>query len=101
MDCKCNNEKHSYHFNVTEMVDGSKHDVMNFDLDCHHDLAKLASHAAEKDNLPSQDAQQLVLGVRLVSHVLKKYPDNMMFANFRAQLKEFKQNMKGKDCKHS
>ena len=30
MDCKCNKEKRSYHFNVTEVVDGKIQEVMNF-----------------------------------------------------------------------
>ena len=98
MDCNCNKEKHSYHFNITEVVDGKIQEVMNFNFGGHHDLAKLAAYAEEKENLSPKHAQQLVLGLRLMHHALKKYPDNAVFANFLNQLNDFKHALKGKDC---
>lgn len=29
MDCNCNKEKHSYHFHISEVVDGKIHDVID------------------------------------------------------------------------
>lgn len=41
-------------------------------------------------------ADELVLGVRLLHHVLKKYPDNPEFAKFLGQLDDFKDYLKNK-----
>lgn len=98
MDCNCNKEKRSYHFNITEVVDGKIQEVMNFNFGGHHDLAKLAELAAEKENMKDKHARQLVLGVRLLHHALKKYPDNQLFANFLNQLNDFKHALK-ENCK--
>ena len=97
MDCKCNKEKHSYHFNITEVVDGKIQEVMNFNFGGHYDLAALANMAEQKENLKPKHAQQLVLGIRLLHHALKKYPDKPEFAKFLGQLNEFKHVLKG-DC---
>lgn len=96
MDCNCKKEKHSYHFNITEVVDGKIQEVMNFNFGGHHDLAALAQYAAEKDNLKDKHAKELVVGMRLLHHVLKKYPDNELFANFLNSLNDFKHVLKGK-----
>ena len=97
MDCNCNKEKRSYHFNITEVVDGKIQEVMNFNFGGHHDLAALAAMAEQKENIKPKHAQQLVLGIRLLHHALKKYPDNKAFANFLEQLNEFKHVLK-EDC---
>ena len=96
MDCNCNKEKHSYHFNISEVVDGKIQEVMNFNFGGHHDLAKLSAYAAEKDNMSAKHAQELVVGLRLMHHALKKYPDHERFAGFLNQLNDFKHALKGK-----
>lgn len=98
MDCNCNKAKRSYHFNVTEVVDGKIEDVMSFNFGGHHDLAKLAELAASKEGVSPKHADELVLGMRLLHHVLKKYPDNERFAAFLPQLNEFKHALKGNAC---
>lgn len=96
MDCNCNKEKHSYHFNISEVVDGKIQEVMNFNFGGHHDLAALSQYAAEKENLSDKHAKELVVGLRLLHHALKKYPDNELFANFLISLNDFKHALKGK-----
>lgn len=92
----CNKEKRSYHFNISEVVDGKIQEVMNFNFGGHHDLAALANLAQTSENLSEKHAQQLVLGMRLLHHALKKYPDNQLFAQFLAQLNDFKHQLKAK-----
>lgn len=94
----CNKEKRSYHFNITEVVDGKIQEVMNFNFGGHHDLAALANHAQAKYGLEEKHADELVLGMRLLHHVLKKYPDNAEFAEFQSKLNAFKHVLKGGDC---
>lgn len=95
MDCNCNKEKRSYHFHISEVVDGKVQDVMSFNFGGHHDLAALAKCAAENLKLKKEKhADELVLGVRLLHHVLKKYPENEEFAKFLGQLDDFKDYLK-------
>ncbi|MCX4258631.1 MAG: DUF3861 family protein [Muribaculaceae bacterium] len=96
MDCNCNKEKRSYHFHISEVVDGKIQDVMSFNFGGHHDLAALAKLAAEKENLSDKHAKELMVGLRLMHHALKKYPDNKLFAEFLGQLNDFKHALKGK-----
>lgn len=88
-------EKRSYHFSITEVVDGKIQDVMSFNFGGHHDLAALAQHAQEKQGISQKHAQQLVLGMRLLHHALKKNDQNPEFASFLAQLNDFKHYLKG------
>ena len=94
----CNKEKRSYHINVTEVVDGKIQEVMNFNLGGHHDIAVLAQKAEQKEGISPKHAAQLVLGMRLLHHALKKNPDNEKFAAFLNQLNDFKHQLKGNDC---
>ncbi|MCM1028144.1 MAG: DUF3861 family protein [Pseudoflavonifractor sp.] len=94
----CNKEKRSYHFNITEVVDGKIKDVMSFNFGGHHDLAALAQLAEQKEGLTEKHARQLVVGMRLLHHALKKYPGNADFAAFLAQLDDFKHKLKGAGC---
>lgn len=98
MDCKCNKEKRSYHFNISEVVEGKIQEVMNFNFGGHHDLVALARLAAEKENLSDKHAAELVVGLRLLHHVLKKYPENDLFSGFLPQLNGFKHALKDKAC---
>lgn len=86
--------KHSYHFNVTEVVDNKIKEVMDFNFGGHHDLAELVEKAVAVGNITEKHAKQLVVGVRLLHHVLKKYPENEIFKAFAPQLKEFKDQLK-------
>lgn len=86
--------KHSYHFNVTEVVDNKVKEVMNFNFGGHHDLAELVEKAVAVGNITEKHAKQLVVGVRLLHHVLKKYPENEIFKEFAPELKAFKDNLK-------
>lgn len=94
----CTKEKRSYHFNISEVVDGKIQEVMNFNFGGHHDLAALAKLAQDKESMSEKHACQLVLGMRLLHHALKKYPDNADFAAFLNQLNDFKHKLKGNDC---
>ena len=98
MDCNCNKEKRSYHFNISEVVDGKIQEVMNFNFGGHHDLAALSDCVAEKYDVSPKHARQLVVGLRLMHHALKKNPDNELYSKFLAQLNDFKHALKGKDC---
>lgn len=86
--------KHSYHFNVTEVVDNKVKEVFDFNFGGHHDLAELVNKAIAVGNITPKHAKQLVVGVRLLHHVLKKYPENEIFKAFAPQLKEFKDALK-------
>lgn len=86
--------KHSYHFNVTEVVDNKVKEVMNFNFGGHHDLAELVEKAVAVGNITEKHAKQLVVGVRLLHHVLKKYPENEIFKEFAPELKAFKDKLK-------
>lgn len=99
MDCNCKKEKRSYHFNISEVVDGKIQEVMNFNFGGHHDLAALAQLAQQKENISPKHAQELVLGIRLLHHVLKKYPDNEAYAKFLGELNDFKHYLKGNAAK--
>lgn len=86
--------KHSYHFNVTEVVDNKIKEVMNFNFGGHHDLAELVAKAESVGNITDKHAKQLVVGLRLLHHVVKKYPENEIFKAFAPALKEFKEALK-------
>lgn len=95
----CIKEKRAYSFNVTEMKDGKETPVMNFDFGGHHDLAALAQRAKKDWDMSDKHAEELVLGMRLLHHVLKKYPENDAFASFLTQVNDFKQILKkGAQC---
>ena len=93
-NCDCNKVKHSYHFNVSEVVDGKIKEALNFNFGGHHDLAELVDKAMAVGNITEKHAKQLVCGVRLLHHVLKKYPENELFKNFAPQLHDFKHALK-------
>ncbi|MCH5347655.1 MAG: DUF3861 family protein [Muribaculaceae bacterium] len=87
-------EKRSYHFNVTEVVDGKIQEVMNFNFGGHHDLAALVEKVVETGEFKEKHVKELVVGVRLLHHVLKKYPDNQIFMDFAPYFKAFKDKLK-------
>lgn len=86
--------KRSYHFQVAEVVDNKVKDVFNFNFGGHHDLENLVDKAVAVGNITEKHARQLVCGVRLLHHVLKKYPDNEAFKTFAPKFKEFKDALK-------
>ncbi len=96
-------EKKSYFFNVIEANEGKMTEVMNFNFGGHHDLAAMVDKVrqagiVEKD----KHAKELVLGIRLLHHVMKKNPDSELFKAFAPQFKAFKDAFKvkvGCNCK--
>ena len=87
-------KKHSYHFQVGEVVENKVKDVFNFNFGGHHDLAEMVEKAVAVGNITEKHAKQLVCGVRLLHHVLKKYPENEAFKAFFPKFDEFKDALK-------
>ena len=50
-NCNCNKEKRSYHFNISEVVDGKIQEVMNFNFGGHHDLAAMVEKISAKGDI--------------------------------------------------
>ena len=95
MDCKRKKEKRSYHFNITEVEDGKIKEVMNFNFGGHHDLAALAEMTAAKGDISEKHAKELVVGIRLLHHVLKKCADDSaIFSDLYPVFEEFKKTVK-------
>ena len=92
--------KRSYHFNVTEVVEGKIQEVMNFNFGGHHDLAAMVENTEKAGVLSDKHAKEFVLGMRLLHHVLKKNPDLELFKDFYPAFEAFKKNVKGQfGCK--
>lgn len=89
-----NKVKKSYHFQVGEVIDNKVKDVFNFNFGGHHDLAEIVDKAVAVGNITEKHAKQLVCGVRLLHHVLKKYPENEAFKEFFPKFDEFKDALK-------
>lgn len=96
MDCDCNKTKHSYHFNVTEVIDNKVKEVFAFNFGGHHDLKAMVEKTVASGTITEKHAKELVCGLRLLHHVLKKYPENDAFKAFLPQLDEFKHAVKAK-----
>ena len=86
--------KHSYHFQVGEVIDNKVKDVFNFNFGGHHDLEEMVEKCVAVGNITEKHAKQLVCGVRLLHHVLKKYPENEAFKAFFPKFDEFKDALK-------
>lgn len=89
-----NKPKRSYHFNVTEVVDGKIKEAYNFNFGGHHDLVNLIDRVVGVGNITEKHAKQLVTGVRLLHHVMKKYPENEIFKKYFPVLDEMKRELK-------
>ena len=89
-----NKVKRSYHFNVTEVVDNKVKEVFNFNFGGHHDLAAMVEKVIAQGNMTEKHAKELVVGVRLLHHVMKKYPENPIFKAYYEQFEEFKKALK-------
>ena len=76
------------------MVDNKVKDVFNFNFGGHHDLAEIVDKAVAVGNITEKHAKQLVCGVRLLHHVMKKYPENEAIKAFAPKFKEFKDALK-------
>lgn len=96
MDCNCNKQKRSYHFNITEVEDNKIKEVFSFNFGGHHDLNELVQKTIATGTITEKHAKELVCGVRLLHHVLKKYPENELFKEFAPALKNFKDALKAK-----
>ncbi|MCH5247503.1 MAG: DUF3861 family protein [Muribaculaceae bacterium] len=86
--------KRSYHFNVEEVIDNKVKDAFSFNFGGHHDLAALVEKAVAVGNITEKHAKELVVAVRLLHHVMKKYPENEAIKAFAPQFKEFKDALK-------
>lgn len=90
-------EKKSYFFNVIEAKDGKMCEVTNFNFGGHHDLANMIQKTQESGVFAKdKHAKEFVLAMRLMHHVLKKYPDAPLFAEFWPQFEAFKKTVKEK-----
>ena len=89
-----NKEKKSYHFQVAEVIDNKVKDVFNFNFGGHHDLEEMVNKCVAVGNITEKHAKQLVCGVRLLHHAMKKYPDNEAIKAFYPKFKEFKDALK-------
>ena len=89
-----NKEKKSYHFQVAELIENNVKDVFNFNFGVHHDLEQLVAKAVAVGNITEKHARQLVCGVRLLHHAMKKYPENEAIKAFAPKFKEFKDALK-------
>lgn len=89
-----NKVKRSYHFNVSEVIDGKVKEVFNFNFGGHHDLAELVEQTVAQGNITEKHAKELVVGVRLLHHVMKKYPENPIFKAYYENFEEFKRALK-------
>ena len=86
--------KKSYHFQVSEVVDNKVKDFFCFNFGGHHDLAELVEKAVAVGNITEKHAKQLVCGVRLLHHAMKKYPENEAIKAFAPKFKEFNDALK-------
>lgn len=89
-----NKAKHSYHFDLTEVIDGKIKEVFNFNFGGHHDLAEMVQKTIAQGNITEKHAKQLVVGIRLLHHVMKKYPENELFKAYYPAFEEFKKAFK-------
>ena len=92
----CNKTKHSYHFNVTEVVDGKIKEVFDFNFGGHHDLKEMVEKTIATGTITEKHAKELVVGMRLLHHVMKKYPENEVFKAYFPAFEEFKEAVKAK-----
>lgn len=88
--------KKSYHFNISEVEDNKIKEVMNFNFGGHHDLAAMVQTVINSGEITEKHAKELVVGVRLLHHVLKKYPENATFKAFFPAFEDFKHALKAK-----
>ena len=89
-------EKKSYHFNITEVKDGKIQEVMNFNFGGHHDLALLVQKLESTGMFTDKHSKEAIVGLRLLHHVCKKYPDNELIKAFAPALDAFKKGLKAK-----
>lgn len=94
----CCKKKHSYHFHVTEVVEDKIKDVFGFNFGGHHDLKHMVEDAVATGKITEKHAKELVCGLRLLHHVLKKYPGNPIFQQIWPALEDFKHAVKKEFC---
>ena len=94
----CCKRKHSYHFHVTELQEDKIKDVFGFNFGGHHDLKKMVEDAVAKGNITEKHAKELVCGVRLLHHVLKKYPGNPILQSIMPAFEDFKHALRAEYC---
>lgn len=100
MYCRFQHHDHKqpYHFNISEIYDGTIREVMNFNVLGRHDLATLSQRAAIGCDMSQEDAEQLVLGVVMLCNVMERYPENILFQEFHSHLSRFRHDLRGQIC---
>ena len=94
----CCKRKHSYHFHITEVKDEKIKDVFGFNFGGHHDLKQMVEDIVATGNMTEKHAKELVCGVRLIHHVLKKYPGNKIFQSVKPAFEDFKHALRSEYC---
>lgn len=92
-------QKKSYYVNVIEanINDEGKNkmaEVLNFNFGGHHDIAAMVEKAKSLGFAKDKHAKEFVLALRFMHHVIKKNPDNAIFAEFAPQFEAFKKSVK-------
>lgn len=81
--------------NITEVEEGKIKEVMNFNFGGHHDLARMVEMITAKGDISEKHAKELVVGIRLIHHVLKKCAnDSAIYSDFYPVFEEFKKAVK-------
>ena len=94
----CCKKKHSYHFHITKVEEDKIKDVFGFNFGGHHDLKKMVEDVVAKGEMTEKHAKELVCGVRLLHHVLKKYPGNQIFQSIMPAFEDFKHALRAEYC---
>ena len=94
----CCKKKHSYHFHITQVEDEKIKDVFGFNFGGHHDLKKMVDDVVAKGTMTEKHAKELVCGMRLLHHVLKKYPGNPIFQSVMPAFEDFKHALRNEYC---
>ena len=98
MEKDCCKRKHSYHFHITEVEENKIKDVFGFNFGGHHDLKAMVEDVVAKGTMTEKHAKELVCGLRLLHHVLKKYPGNPIFQSVMPAFEDFKHALKNEFC---
>ena len=94
----CCKKKHSYHIHVTQVEEEKIKDVFGFNFGGHHDLKQMVEDVVAAGNMTEKHAKELILGVRLLHHVLKKYPGNKIFQSVMPAFEDFKHALRSEYC---
>lgn len=94
----CCKKKHSYHFHITEVKEDKIKDVFGFNFGGHHDLKQMVEDVVATGTMTEKHAKELVCGLRLLHHVMKKYPGNKIFQSVIPAFEDFKHALRNEFC---